>query len=457
MGILTRATRNISRRKARAFLLIVVLSLALAIIISLPPNIVANQKGNQGVLDEIFGVIDSNNQAMNITATQLDCSLQLQFLHNQGPYKNMTMMVTPFLNISDYANLTSIPEIADVIPIMYYWIPDEENFFFNATYNGYNYVGFMNIWGIPLDASYLERFPSVIPSTATATFSTRANITAGRNLEAGDHGVVVLQDFIAHYFNASVGDTVNILGQNFTVVGIQGTRKSGGQEFDMYMNLEDAQKITNTTGQALTLVVFADSVENVETVESKIKTEYSQLDIQTNKALINNILDAQEQWTRQMQTAQAKMRNIENTGILIIGIVVAAQIAIILLVMMYNVRERTREIGTLKAMGASNRMILGQFMIEGTLLSLIAGVIGIVIGTVGASAIGTLLLPRLNQYGVDLITVDGQDVAVPLAITITPELILAGLGIALALGALGSLYPAWRAAKIRPAEAMRND
>ena len=108
-------------------------------------------------------------------------------------------------------------------------------------------------------------------------------------------------------------------------------------------------------------------------------------------------------------------------------------------------------------MGASNRAILGQFMVEGTLLSLIAGIIGVAIGTVGASAIGQLLLPRLNQFGVDLTSSNGQTVSVPLALTITPEFILAGLGIAVALGALGSLYPAWRAAKIRPAEAMRHE
>ena len=454
MGILTRAARNISRRKARALLLIVVLSLALAIITSLPPNIIANQQGNQKVLDEIFGAIDSNNQAMNITATQMDCTLGLQFIHGRGPYKNETTMETPFLNISDYANLTSIPEIADVIPILTYWQPDEENYYFNVTYNGYTYSGFMYIEGIPLEASYLGKFPSILPTSAW-TLTTVANITAGRNLEAGDHGVVVLQEFVAHYFNASVGDIVNILGQNFTVVGIQGTGKSW--MFSAFMSLEDAQKITNTTGQAIKLVVFADSVENVDTVESKIRTEYPELDVQTNKALINNLLGAQDQWNLQRQTAQAKMSSIESTGIMIIGIVVAAQVAIILLVMLYSVRERTREIGTLKAMGASNRTILGQFMIEGTLLSLIAGIIGIAIGTVGASAIGQLLLPGLNQFGVDLTISNGQTVSVPLAVTITPELILAGLGIAVALGALGSLYPAWRAAKIRPAEAMRHE
>ncbi|MCW4046488.1 MAG: FtsX-like permease family protein [Candidatus Bathyarchaeota archaeon] len=456
MGILTRAIRNISRRKARALLLIVVLSLALAIIISLPPTIIANQQGNQEIINEILRGIQESSESLNLTATQIDCKLGLQFLYNQGPYKNVTMMVTPFLNISDYANLTSIPEIADVIPILSYWLPDEENYYFNVTYNGYTYVDFMYIEGIPLEASYIERFPSILP-TNDWTLTAGENITAGRNLEAGDHGVVVLTEVAAYYFNASVGDTINLLEHNFTVVGIQGVGRST-LPFAVYMNLEDAQTITNTTGQALKLVVFADNVENVDTVENKIKEQYPELEVQTNKAMINAALENKEYWEKKLQNTQASLDNLKNTAIMQIGIVVAAQVAIILLIMLYSVRERTREIGTLKAMGASNKMILGQFMLEGTLLSFIAGVVGIAIGTVGASTLGNLLLPRLHRYGVDyIVTAEGQEVAVPLAITITPELILAGLGIAVLLGVLGSLYPAWRAAKIRPAEAMRHE
>ena len=404
----------------------------------------ANQQGNQKVLDEIFGVIDTNNQAMNITATQMDCTLGLQFYYDAGPYKNETIMDTPRLNITDFSNLTSIPEIADVIPITNYALREGDHFF-NVTHNGQTYSGYMYIEGIPLEASYIERFPSILPTTAE-TITTAENITLGRNLEAGDHGAVVLTELAAYYFNVSVGDTINLLGQNFTVVGIQGQVRLGFP-FATYMSLENTQTITNTTGQAIQLIVFANSVENVDTVEGKITTEYPQLQVHTNEEVINNLLEAQNQWNLQRQTAQAKMSSIENTGIMIIGIVVAAQVAIILLVMLYNVRERTKEIGTLKAMGASNRTILGQFMIEGIILSLIAGIIGIAIGTVGASGIGSLLLPRLTN-GTDL---------VPLALTITPELILAGLVIAVALGALGSLYPAWRAAKIRPAEAMRHE
>lgn len=442
MGILTRAARNISRRKARALLLIVVLSLALAIITSLPPNIVANQKGNQQVIDELLFGIQANNEYLNLTATQMDCTLHREFRsNNQGPYKDFFngggTMYTPFLNITDFSNLTVIPEIVKVIPIMQYEY-GEDNRTYDFIWNGSSYPQYLNIEGIPLEATYLESYSSILPS----------NISAGRNLQAGDQGVVVLQEVVADYFNVTVGDTINLLGQNFTVVGIEGTGRSW--QAAAYMSLGEAQSITNTTGQALKLLVFADSIENVDTVESKIKEQYPQLEVQTSKAMIKAALESKAGYEKQMQTAQATVNNLENIAIMQIGILMPAQIAIILLIMLYSVRERTKEIGTLKAIGASNRTILAQFILEGTLLSLISGAVGIAIGTVGASTIGNLLLPRL-QYNF------GQTVTVPLAITITPELILAGLGIAVALGALGSLYPAWRAAKIRPAEAMRHE
>jgi ABC-type antimicrobial peptide transport system permease subunit len=120
------------------------------------------------------------------------------------------------------------------------------------------------------------------------------------------------------------------------------------------------------------------------------------------------------------------------------------------------VRERTKEIGTLKAMGASNSTILGQFLVEGTLLSLIAGAVGIAVGSVVATSLASLLLPRLNLFGADLVmSPDGHLISEPIAVTMTPEMVLLGLGVAVLLGALGTLYPAWRAARIRPAEAMR--
>ena len=76
---------------------------------------------------------------------------------------------------------------------------------------------------------------------------------------------------------------------------------------------------------------------------------------------------------------------------------VAATSLIVLFVMLYTVRERTKEIGTLKAIGFSNFTVMSQFMLEGILLSLLAGVVAIVIGTVAAPFLTSVLLPHVSS------------------------------------------------------------
>ena len=76
--------------------------------------------------------------------------------------------------------------------------------------------------------------------------------------------------------------------------------------------------------------------------------------------------------------------------------VVLATSLIVLFVMLYTVKERTKEIGTLKAIGFSNSTVMSQFMLEGILLSMIAGVVGIAIGSIAAPTIASLLLPSVG-------------------------------------------------------------
>jgi len=127
--------------------------------------------------------------------------------------------------------------------------------------------------------------------------------------------------------------------------------------------------------------------------------------------------------------------------------------------MLYSVRERTREIGTLKAMGASNATILGQLLLEGVILSVIAAVVAIAISVFVAPPLANLLLPRpiesgtAGSWGFSIGRNPGGNN--PISVTITPETMLLGFGVAVLFGALGSLYPAWKAARTNPAEAMR--
>ncbi len=432
MGTLTRATRNISRRKTRTTLVIVALSLALAMIVSIPPSINASQEATQKTIDRLTTTAKIVNSTVNMAATQMDCELPLTLRTDAGPYHNETVFERPLMNLTDYSNLTYVPNAAYIVPVL------------EQVADNWQYI----IYGVSVDdAALLSNYPILLP----------ANITTGRNLQAGDSDVVVLHERIANHFGVTIGGTITIFGRDFRVIGIEGQEATNSTYATM--SISDAQAITNTTGQASKFIVFADSVENVYEVKQKIVGSYPKLTVTIAQTLINQVYQMQRQTDEQLKQAQATMDQIQNTGMVEMAIITVADGAIVLFIMLYTVRERTKEIGTLKALGAGNKTILGQFMLEGVLLSLIAGIVGIAIGTVGATALANLLLPQPVQTGNGFLmsgTNGGPALtSASISVTITPELMLLGLGFSVLLGALGSLYPAWRAARIRPAEAMR--
>jgi putative ABC transport system permease protein len=101
-----------------------------------------------------------------------------------------------------------------------------------------------------------------------------------------------------------------------------------------------------------------------------------------------------------------------------------------------SVRERTREIGLRKAVGARRRDILLQFLIETVLLTLIGGFLGVLLGIGVAFLISTLAGGAFRAI-------------------VTPEAILLAVGISSAVGLAAGLYPAWRAARLDPIVALR--
>jgi putative ABC transport system permease protein len=106
--------------------------------------------------------------------------------------------------------------------------------------------------------------------------------------------------------------------------------------------------------------------------------------------------------------------------------------------MIMSVFERTREIGTLRALGWRRRKVLAMVFKE----SLALGLIGVVMGIVLAWLLG-LAMQQIPMWGSWL------------AVILTPGLLAQALIIAVTLGAVGGLYPAWRAANLSPVEALR--
>jgi putative ABC transport system permease protein len=106
--------------------------------------------------------------------------------------------------------------------------------------------------------------------------------------------------------------------------------------------------------------------------------------------------------------------------------------------------ERTREIGMMKAIGATNLDIMSIFIFEGMLLSSVGGIIGIILGVFGSQGL-TLILNSFMQMG-------GSMNLTPI-ITITS--VVLAVTVSLMVGVLSSLYPAWKAARMSPIEAVR--
>jgi putative ABC transport system permease protein len=451
LGVLTRALRNISRRKIRVVLVVIALGFSLAIMTSLPAGIVSNQIASQNTVRNLENTINQTEAALNQTLTEITCTLSsgssgYEFPRGgPGGYGGYGFGASSILNESLYTNMTSIPGVDAVAPILQ--VPEgttETITRFGRTITRLvpNYV----IQGIPLESSLINNY-SILPTS----------IIAGKNLKGGESGVVLLSENNTAYFNAGVNDTVKILGSTFKVVGVYASSSLfGTSALTLYMNLSDAQKITDNVGNITSLEVFANSTSYAPQLATAIMNAYPELVATTAQEELSTIERDAAQYGINSQNAESTLSRTQNTAIEEIAVAVAATSLIVLVVMLYTVRERTKEIGILKAIGFSNWNVMSQFMVEGVLISLMAGVVGIVIGFIGAPYLISFLLPHVPPNVVGFSRSGAfAGTSTLQSVTISPEMMLVTLGAAALLGALGSLYPAWRASRTSPMEALK--
>jgi len=450
----------------------------MAIMISIPAGISANQESTLSLTENLGDTITQTEATINQTLTQIDCSLSPSMEgfgfaapdtgssgfappssgssgFTPGQFGNATGVPGAFgggafggggntaMNETFYSDINStIDDIAAVAPTLQ--VSEGTNqtmemFGRSFTRLVVDYV----IEGLPLTSDLVDNYP-ILPT----------NITAGRNLQAGDSGVVLLSENNSAFFGAGVGDTVEILGESFEVIGIHGS--TGVEDVTtLYMNLSDVQSLTSNTGYITSLTVFADSSDVVSDVASAISALHPELSVTTGQQRLDQLEALKTNYETALENAESTLAQTQSVAVQEIIVAVAATSLIVLFVMLYTVRERTKEIGTLKAIGFSNWTVMSQFMLEGVLLSLLAGVVGIAIASVAAPALSGLLLPAVSQgtFGRGFASVANSGTTA--SITLTPQLISIALGAAVLLGTLGSLYPAWRASRTRPAEAMR--
>jgi putative ABC transport system permease protein len=216
----------------------------------------------------------------------------------------------------------------------------------------------------------------------------------------------------------------------FRVVGFLKSLGNPSDDSQLYMSIDTLREITNDPEGITAIMVEAydNPTQVAKDIQAKLDKEHGEDTM---------MVMTTEQVQEQIQSIFGVM-SIVLGGIASISLVVAG--FGIMNTMLMSVLERTREIGIMKAIGATNRKIMMVFLIETATLGLIGGVLGIAFGSIvylGISYAAT------NFLGVTL------------AMFISPSLMLLALLFSMFVGVASGLYPAWRASKLNPVEALR--
>jgi putative ABC transport system permease protein len=452
VGALTRAIRNISRRKMRAFLVIIALGFSMAIMISIPAGIMANQEAAQSLSENYNNTISEMQEEINKTSTLIEISAssgRSMFSGIPSGMPSFGSQQEAFINATIVDEISTIEGIKDIVPFLTESSEETTEETMDTPRGTMTITRpIYTITGVCLNSAFIDEY-SILP----------ANITTGGNLSEGDSGVLIISLNLSEYYSASVGDKVEVYGEYFKIVGIYDST-----ERTVYMNITDAQRITDNIGNVSRLDVYAEDISYVDDIAEVIEAAYSELYVTTYEDRLERLESTQEMYETTLETAESTLSQTQTVAFQEILIAIVATSLIVLFMMLYTVRERTKEIGILKAIGFSNWSVMSQFMLEGMLLSVMAGGVGAVIGIVGAPVISSLLLPSASsvnlfssrQQGFSGQSVNfGTALSQSVAATADSQMILLVFGAVVLLGAIGSLYPAWRASRTSPMEALR--
>jgi ABC-type lipoprotein release transport system permease subunit len=248
----------------------------------------------------------------------------------------------------------------------------------------------------------------------------RVKIVEGEPLTSNHE--IMLGRSIANALHKEVGDTLDLSGYRYRVVGIFESKISW-EEIGGIITLRDAQTFMGRPRKVTLFAVRLKNPDQAPALVKQINDEYPDV----HAALAGNFVSE----LPDMQNSSAMTGSISLLAILVGGVGV-------LNTMLMSVFERTREIGVLRALGWRRRRILGLIVRESVVLGLLGGLTGIAV----AFGLAWLLL-QIPSYG-EMLNPDW-----------TTEIFLRAMSVALALGTLGGLYPAYRATRLQPVEALR--
>jgi ABC-type antimicrobial peptide transport system permease subunit len=299
-------------------------------------------------------------------------------------------------------------------------------------------------------------------STSAAHFTLAGGSTptlvAGRTFQASDATsyVAMMSQALAGNNSLAVGSTFTLKGKTFTIIGLYTTTDQGFASNSLVVPLATMQSVFSLSGVD-SITVYAQSYEQVNALATRLRSTLGKAyDVVTEASTYANTINA-------LNTAQNSIKLA-----LIVAIVTAT--LVIIFAVFITVRERTIEIGTLKAIGASHWQVIRQFWGEVLALSVVAALIAVgLLATLGpvisnafnVSAPTTTTTP--GGFGGGRFGAVRALFASPVAnlnvhlssATLNAQALLIIVGLGMGLAVLTSVIPAWYVARIKPAEVLR--
>jgi putative ABC transport system permease protein len=269
------------------------------------------------------------------------------------------------------------------------------------------------------------------------------NVVEGRYLEATDLDGVLLDEVSADLMRLKTGDNIDAFNHTFRIVGIVNPKVNSQPAgvADMYALIDVVRDVMQSDPDSNYLMGFGDT--NVILVEASHAGEVEEVNAVKQSVLETLESHVGEKGSLAGYGCYAPARivvSITEENAWIVSLIVVISVTLFSLKSQFGaVVERTNEIGILKAIGWGDSDVMKQILVESVLQGLIGGLAGICLGYALA-----FLFPLFG-----IMSAEG------LILAVSPLLIIGGLTAALLGGIVAGVFPAWQAAKLQPAEALR--
>lgn len=257
----------------------------------------------------------------------------------------------------------------------------------------------------------------------TSSFWQRIPMRDGRLPAAGENNVVLLGDALAEATGKAIGDEIEIFGLAFKIIGITNYVSVVNRSL-VIMPLSDLQDATYRRGQ---ITIF----------HVTLRAGLSRAEVDRIRNDIAGLGKLSVSMTSEVLQKDRNFQTLNAISFVISIIAIAMAVMNVLNTLLMTVQERTREIGIVAAIGWNDRLIMSSIVIEGLVMCAAGCVVGVLLGY--AASFSFRAVPTIGDY-----------------IQFRPSLglIIPTVAAAFVLCTIGALYPAWRAVRMRPAEAL---